>query len=443
MKSLERQLHFWLALSLVILMAIVWMTGNLAIRHLTENFAASRLEHDGESLIAALDFSRGSDARLRWRRLNQVYNQPYSGHYYVIRIENEASPLYSRSLWDSALGIPALGIGESRRLHLDGPLDQKLLVWVKGFQKQGVSFTLAIAEDLTAISEQQNHFQKYFAILALAGLAGLLAIQRLVVRRAIQKLGPVREDIKRLADGETGNLSEDVPLEILPLVQEFKHLLLLLSRRVSRSRNALGNLAHALKGPLSFLVQYFDDQSTISNSKQDIQARNQLERIEKLMERELKRARLVGKGISGQRFDSQQELPDLIGLLQQIHARRNLSIEYSVENSVPQFGDREDMLELIGNLLDNACKWAASAVSCTVSNRDEIYRIIIEDDGEGLSTSRLEDLVKRGVRLDESTEGHGLGLAIVKDIADLYDGNIEFSRSEDLGGLKVTVSFPR
>ncbi len=443
MKSLERQLHFWLALSLIILMAIVWMTGNLAIRHLTENFAASRLEHDGESLIAALDFSRGSDARLRWRRLNQVYNQPYSGHYYIIRIENEAPPLYSRSLWDSALEIPALAIGESRRLHLDGPLDQKLLVWVKGFQKQGVGFTLAIAEDLTAISEQQNHFQKYFAILALAGLAGLLAVQRLVVRRAVQKLGAVREEIKRLADGETGNLSEDVPLEILPLVQEFNHLLLLLSRRVSRSRNALGNLAHALKGPLSFLVQYFDDQPSISNSKQDIQARNQLERIEKLMERELKRARLVGKGISGQRFDSQQELPDLIGLLQQIHARRNLSIEYSVENSVPQFGDREDMLELIGNLLDNACKWAASAVSCTVSNREEIYRIIIEDDGEGLSTSKLEDLVKRGVRLDESTEGHGLGLAIVKDIADLYDGNIEFSRSEDLGGLKVTVSFPR
>jgi signal transduction histidine kinase len=443
MKSLERQLHFWLALSLIILMAIVWMTGNLAIRHLTENFAASRLEHDGESLIAALDFSRGSDARLRWRRLNQVYNQPYSGHYYIIRIENEAPPLYSRSLWDSALEIPALAIGESRRLHLDGPLDQKLLVWVKGFQKQGVGFTLAIAEDLTAISEQQNHFQKYFAILALAGLAGLLAVQRLVVRRAVQKLGAVREEIKRLADGETGNLSEDVPLEILPLVQEFNHLLLLLSRRVSRSRNALGNLAHALKGPLSFLVQYFDDQPSISNSKQDIQARNQLERIEKLMERELKRARLVGKGISGQRFDSQQELPDLIGLLRQIHARRNLSIEYSVENSVPQFGDREDMLELIGNLLDNACKWAASAVSCTVSNREEIYRIIIEDDGEGLSTSRLEDLVKRGVRLDESTEGHGLGLAIVKDIADLYDGNIEFSRSEDLGGLKVTVSFPR
>ncbi|KHF24980.1 sensor histidine kinase [Solemya velum gill symbiont] len=443
MKSLERQLHFWLALSLIILMAIIWMTGNLAIRNLTENFAASRLQHDGESLIAALDFSRGSDARLRWRRLNQVYNQPYSGHYYIILIENNAAPLYSRSLWDSTLEIPTLSIGESRRLHLNGPSNQKLLVWVKGFRKQNVNFTLAIAEDLTAISEQQNHFQMYFAILALAGLAGLLAIQRVVVRRAVQKLGPVREEIRRLADGETGNLSEDVPSEVLPLVQEFNHLLLLMSRRVVRSRNALGNLAHALKGPLSFLVQYFDDQPSSSHSKQDTQAREQLERIEKLMERELKRARLVGKGVAGQQFDSQQELPDLIGLLRQIHAGRNLSIEYSIKNDIPLFGDREDMLELIGNLLDNACKWAASTVKCSVGDHDAIYRITIEDDGEGLSTSRLDELVKRGVRLDESTEGHGLGLAIVKDIVDLYDGNIEFNRSEKFGGLKVTVSLPR
>ena len=93
MKSLERQLHFWLAACLVILMAIIWTVGNLAIQHLTEDFAVSRLEHDGESLVAALDFDHRSKTRLRWRRLNQVYSQPYSGHYYVIRFENDGSIL--------------------------------------------------------------------------------------------------------------------------------------------------------------------------------------------------------------------------------------------------------------------------------------------------------------------------------------------------------------
>jgi signal transduction histidine kinase len=440
-KSLQRQLHLWLAAGLVVLMAIMWVVGNHAIRSLTEDFAASRLAHDGESLVAALDFHPDSSTRLRWRRLSQVYSQPYSGHYYVILVANEPSPIYSRSLWNNTLEIPMLAIGRSEKLHMDGPADQTLLVWVKGFQKQGVHFTLAVAEDLTSINAQQSRFRKYFALLAVAGLIALLSVQGIVVRRAVRTLNPVRQDIKRLSNGETGVLSERVPVEILPLVQEINHLLQLLSRRVERSRNSLGNLSHALKGPLNYLLHYFDKHGSDAVTTADPQAKQQLARIEQLLERELKRARLVGKGISGQRFDAARELPDLVSVLRQVYAHRGLLIEYDIGSDIPPFGDREDIMELVGNLLDNACKWARGSVRCSVSDNGA-YRIVVEDDGLGVSQRDIDSLGQRGTRLDETVAGHGLGLAIVRNIVELYEGELAFFRAESLEGLKVVVTLP-
>ena len=119
-----------------------------------------------------------------------------------------------------------------------------------------------------------------------------------------------------------------------------------------------------------------------------------------------------------------------------------MKIDSRVEAGVPTFGDREDMLELLGNLLDNACKWATSSVNCTVSGRGEI-QLRVEDDGAGLSDQELERMTRRGTRLDESVEGHGLGLAIAKDIVNLYGGEMRFSRSSRLGGLEVRVHLPR
>lgn len=439
MNSLERRLQLGLVISLVVLMGLLWTVGNQSVRELTEDFIASRLEHDMESLLGALNPAEDRP-RMRRHRVSQVYSQPFSGHYFLILLDN-GSQLSSRSLWDQSLPVSPLQPGERRRMRVTGPVGQQLLVLIKGFRKQGRGLTLAVAEDLTPLQERRNRFKRDFALLALAGLLSLLAVQRLLVRRSFRRLEPVREDIRRLEQGETIRLSEQVPTEILPLVQEFNHLLGLLSQRLERSRNALGNLAHALKSPLNLLTQYLDGQSSDAGPPRQ-QARAQAERIRQLMERELKRARLAGKGLSGQRFDPASELPDLIGALQQVHRERNLDIDAQVEAGVSAFGDREDMLELLGNLLDNACKWAASNVRCIVSANSEI-QVRVEDDGSGLSDQELERMTRRGTRLDETVEGHGLGLAIAKDIVKLYGGEMQFSRSSQLGGLEVCVHLPR
>lgn len=437
MRSLERRLQLGLVLSLVLLIGLFWGVGSQAVNKLTEDYVLSRLEHDAESLLSALVIEPGQ-VKVRWRRLNQVYTQPFSGHYYTLLFEDGKS-ITSRSLWDQSLTFDALKPGESQHLQTDGPSEQRLLLWVKGFQKSDKRFTLMVAEDLTTIQAQRDIFIRDLAFLMLGGFLLLLFVQSIVIRRSFKRLESVREDIHRLERGETGKLSEDVPTEILPLVQELNHLLELLSQRLERSRNALGNLAHALKGPLSLLHQKLDRDAPMTDSDHT-QARAQTERIHQLMERELKRARLAGSGLSSQRFEAAKELPDLVGLLRQLHHSRGLDIDYKLIGSANSLGDREDMLELLGNLLDNACKWATSRVLITVSGGQRVA-ITVEDDGEGLSNADIERLTQRGVRLDESVEGHGLGLAITKDIVKLYGGDIAFQRSEALGGLRVEVSF--
>lgn len=439
MNSLERRLQVGIILSLVVLMGLLWVIGNQSIRGLTEDFVVSRLEHDAESLLAALEFSDG-DAALRKRQINPAFDQPFSGHYYVIRF-SDGQELVSRSLWDQMLTVPVLTSNETLRQHQLGPEGQDLLIWVRRFSKQGQDFTLAVAEDLTPIQKHKDRFKNYFALLTMAGLFGLLLVQSLMLRGSFRSLDSVREEIHQLQQGSREILSENVPKEITPLVREVNQLHSLFTQRLERSRNALGNLAHALKGPLSILVQYLDNEQYSTNEEQRRHAVNQAERIRQLMERELHRARLAGKGGATRKFNPGEEFPDLVALLKQSHRKQNLQITYDVTDDLPAFGDREDMLELVGNLMDNACKWAESKIRCSISGNN-VISIIVEDDGPGLSEKALKKLIQRGGRLDESVEGHGLGLAIVTDIIKLYGGEIRFDKSIKLGGLRVEVSLP-
>ncbi len=440
MNSLERRLQLGLVLSLLLLMGLFWLVGNQSLRQLTENFIASRLEHDAESLLSIIT---SDPERLLRQQADQIFNQPFSGHYYLV-LFGDGRKITSRSLWDHSLDIPPLLPGEIRRLHRTGPSGQQLLVLVQGFRKQGVEFTLAVTEDLTPIEAERARFTRNFALLALLSIALLIAVQRMVVRRSFRRLEPVRRDMRRLERGELERLSEDVPTEILPLVQEFNHLQQLLTQRLQRSRNALGNLAHALKGPLNLLQQFLERQENTPHCPQLEQARTQVTRIHQLMERELKRARMAGKGLPTHRFDPATSLPELIQTLNKIHHARRLDIQYHLAGDISPFGDHEDMLELLGNLLDNACKWADSKVVCAISKDADgrQFNITVEDDGPGLPAEGMAILAKRGIQLDETKEGHGLGLAISKDIVKLYGGKIGFSQSQASGGLKITIQLP-
>jgi len=441
LNSVQQRLQLGLAFSVVLLMLLLWWLVAGAIEKFGEEFVQSRLEHDADSLLSALQVNESGVVQLTPGRMTSIYKQPFSGHYFMVLSEDKT--LYSRSLWDESLAVSRLPKGVKRQWNAQGPAGQILRVWAGGFQKQGHRFTLAVAEDLTPLSESLVRFNWYFAGLSLLTLLVLLGVQHYIVHRSFRPLEQILHEVKNLQQGAVGELSEDVPAEVRPLVREVNHLMRLLGERLQRSRNALGNLAHALKGPLSLLSQLGQQENVRALPDLSASLKQQTDSIRQLMDRELKRARLMGQGAPGVRFAPQEEMPVLMDVLQRMFAatdgqETSLDIHWQAPDVVFIF-DRDDMLELIGNLLDNACKWAKHQVYCELQGDEHHLQLVVEDDGPGCSDEEIKRLITRGVRIDEAAPGHGLGLAIVRDVVEIYGGKLTLERSSTLGGLRVSV----
>lgn len=440
MRSLQTRLSIGLIVSLIILFSLQWWIVSRSIRSLTEGYIESRLRHDSEGLLAAVNpVGKTNPLTLDQEHIDLIYKRPFSGHYYMIRSNDHL--LHSRSLWDYDLPIPDVSVGETQRLYSPGPGGQKLLLLVNGFKKQDRPVIIAVAEDLSEIEVDIRYFQLIYGAVSLAILFVLIIIQRVIIGVGLAPLKEVRRDITSLEKGEIGHLREEVPGEIRPLIKEINHLLEMMTERLQRSRKALGNLAHALKTPLTLLTQ-LSDRDEIRNYPE---IRHHLIEytgtLGNLLERELRRARLAGTPQPGQQIVLETEIRYLLDALKKIYKDKTLEIAYSIPPGGILSGDREDMLELLGNLLENACKWAQGKVVLKIEKDDGIS-FCIEDDGPGCPAEELERLSQRGVRIDESATGHGLGLAIVRDIVEQYSGEVVFGRSEQLGGFKVCVQLP-
>lgn len=440
MNSLERSLQTGLVGSLIILLFVFWWTVTLSSRLLIESFVFMRLEDEAKNLVSVLEIDPVGAAipTMGDFKLNPAYSEPASGHYFVISF-SAGQVLRSRSSWDQFFTNPLMEAGQSSRRRSGGAAGEPLLIWSGGFSRYGWDFTVSVAQDISPIVQRLLVFQWFCAGIAIVLLAALLSVQRVVMRRSAQKLDAIRRDMQLLEQGRAVALSEDVPAEIIPLVREFNQLLRRFEQRLRQSRNAVGNLAHSLKGPLNLLLRSTQS-SSIAQDERVVITQN-AQAIRRLIESELKRARLAGRGTVGKRFDIDAELPAMISLLEQVYSDKRLDVRYSVGADVELLHDRQDMLELVGNLLDNAAKWCRYSVVVTIKRNAGIV-IEVDDDGPGCSPEMLNQLTGRGVRLDESVAGHGLGLSIVKDIVDIYNGRLQLSPSTLLGGLNASVYLP-
>ncbi len=282
---------------------------------------------------------------------------------------------------------------------------------------------------------------KRYTQVSLLMFALLVGLQVIIVRLALAPLRGVQADVGRLERGEIRQLSQRVPTEVLPLVREVNRLLDLLTRRLARSRESLGNLAHALKAPLTLLMHMAEDDHVRHHPTLGPQMAEQLGILSARIDSELRRARVAGGRTTGAPLDLELEIESLSATMRKLYRDRHLEIICRAESGVQFHGDREDLLELCGNLLDNACKWANSRVLVTVRNGRGMV-LTVADDGPGCSPEGLRQIAARGVRLDEATAGHGLGLSIVNGIVASYGAEIHFGRSQELGGFEVTVDFP-
>ncbi|MEH6365169.1 MAG: ATP-binding protein, partial [Pseudomonas marincola] len=268
----------------------------------------------------------------------------------------------------------------------------------------------------------------------------LLLLQRWLVHRALRPLEQTRKQIAQLQQGQRAELDNEVPEELLPLVGQINHLLAHTEETLKRSRNALGNLGHAMKTPLAVLFSLASREELVQLPEIRKNLEDQLEQIEQRMGRELGRARLAGDVLPGAYFDCDRELPSLVSTLAMIH-RRDINLQWHAKPGLRLARDREDVLELLGNLLDNACKWANSQVELRIETTAQGYYIWVDDDGPGIAEEKRSEVLSRGIRLDEQVSGHGLGLGIVRDIVEAWGGSIELEQS-DLGGLRVQITLP-
>lgn len=438
MTSLKRRLTWGLMLSLVVLLTLQWAVVTYAINKLTETQLIQRLQREGETLLAGTHFDGNGQLTLDARRLSAIYQRPFSGHYYVIISDQQRQ--ISRSLWDTNFNIEVLKAGEKTALYLQGPEQQPLLVVAHGYQKQQRSITIAIGENLTSLHNSMTRFQIIYALVSLAGLIALLIMQRLIVTNALRPLRSIQESIVKLGRGEISRIESNGPAEVAPLIEELNRLLVAMQDKSRRSRESLGNLAHALKTKLTLLNQAAErpELNTEPEIRRNIYAAT--DAISQSIERELKRARLIGDTHPMHKVDLKTEIAQLTHTLRQMYADKAVNITWEITGNAQFHGDQEDLLEMLGNLLDNACKWCRRNVSLTASGADSVV-FIVEDDGPGCAESELNLLTRRGFRADESKPGSGLGLAIVYDIVSSYGANLTFGRSAALGGLRVEVQF--
>jgi signal transduction histidine kinase len=401
-----------------------------------QGYLEAGLRDDSESLLVAL--VRGPQGlQLDERRVSPAYQRPFSGHYF--RIDFADSHWRSRSLWDQELPqLDEPGLHSNLQL---GPEGQQLLILRTEYRRMGQAISISVAQDYTPVRDTFRIMRQLGLGLGLAALILILLLQRITVRRALRPLETAREQIAQLQQGQRSQLDDQVPVELEPLVAQINHLLAHTEDSLKRSRNALGNLGHALKTPLAVLLSLASSEQLDAHPQLRKTLKEQLEQVQQRLNRELNRARLAGDALPGALFDCDAELPGLLATLNMIHGE-HLDLSYRAPAGQQLPWDREDLLELLGNLLDNACKWADAEVRLTVVETAEGFELSVEDDGPGIPEDRRDQVFSRGTRLDEQTVGHGLGLGIVRDIVDTWGGRLSLLESE-WGGLKVLIELPK
>lgn len=280
-----------------------------------------------------------------------------------------------------------------------------------------------------------------------APVMGLLAMASMVagaavVRATLKPLRDIRSNLSTVRDGSAKRVGGAYPAEVQPLVDDLNALLTHLEDVVARAGTRAGDLAHGLKTPLAVLSNEADRLARGGNPDVARVLAEQIGIMRRYVEYHLAHARAAASGAAlNVRSSVPESVDGLVRTMRQIHADRPIEIHVTVDARHQFRGRREDLDEMLGNLLDNACKWTRTRVDVRSSVAGERLTVLIEDDGPGIDEQARQAVLARGVRSDTQVPGFGLGLAIVRDLAELYDGNIVLSQSPT-GGLGARLELP-
>jgi signal transduction histidine kinase len=369
------------------------------------------------------------------------YERQLSGQYWQVEVDGQ--PLIrSRSLWDARLpeGISNGDLGNIRLREIKGPRSEELRLAQRTlqFQEPDARVTFSVAADLAPALAAARQFSRILgAALTLLGI-GLVSALVLQVRVGLRPLEEIKSALAAIRAGTVRRLSDDAPTEIAPLAHELNALLDHHGSLIDRARGQAGDLAHALKTPLAVLRNEMENETTPDRTL----ALEQIEAMTDAVQHHLARAQAVGGArLLGVRADAAHAIEALARTLPRM-SERDIEVEVALAGKPLWFaGEAQDLSELLGNLLDNACKWATGKVRIAAGRTSDRLKVEIGDDGPGIAADQRAKALQRGGRLDERKPGSGLGLTIALDLATLYGGSLTLGQST-LGGLKVELDLP-
>ena len=438
----------------VIILFITGLVLSSLYRHAVERSFDRRLNVYLRTLVADLASPEDNNGQFPESIGEPLFELPLSGWYWQItRLDpGKHDVRASRSLWDG--GLPHLedegirpGPDGSREGYVTGPENQTLRQVERNIDLgNGDHYLVAVAGDAAEIDDETAQFDRALIITFIILAAVLLLTTMFQVRFGLAPLKRITDSLAAIRAGRAERLAGEFPEEIAPLARETNALIDANKEIVERARTHVGNLAHALKTPLSVMV---NEAAAHSNDPLADKVLEQAAIMRDQVARHLERARLAARlTVVGTVTDIAPVVTALARTMEKIHYDRGIAIDVRADDEARFRGERPDLEEMIGNLVDNACKWAGSRVSVEVmrghgdaESEAETVRIIVDDDGPGLSAAEREQAAKRGRRLDETKPGSGLGLSIVVDLAAFYGGELKLGAAP-LGGLRAELVLP-
>lgn len=434
----------------VIVVAVVL---SVFFRQYTINNIEAELNLHMNQLVAGLEVNESGIAKLAFEPNDPRLQQPFSGLYWqidAISPDNvvESAVLYSRSLWDQVISPSDIATGIlTRSLYViqSGTIRPQMLAHMKTvYPVEGVDgYRLIMAIDSSALDKPVTRFN--WLLFWLLGAMVILLISASLLQQllSLRSLYRLKQELEQVLMGTNSQIKGSYPTEIQPLVEEFNQVLIANDKIVKQAKAQAGNLAHALKTPLAVLANSCDGKS----DQLAILVAEQVAIASRQVEHHLARARAVAAAHSqATSVAVAPVIESIYRVLQRVWAEKNIQLHITnFDRSIAVKADKHDLQEIIGNVLENAFKWARHEVWVSVainSGSESVVVVQVEDDGTGLPESRHESIFQRGVRMDERTPGSGLGLAIVKDLVQTYGGSV-IAYSSYYGGLGIKISLPQ
>ncbi|MCP5409841.1 MAG: sensor histidine kinase [Chromatiaceae bacterium] len=426
-----------------------WVLAGLFRQHAAEQFRVG-LESQLEQLTANLTIDQTGKVYLAAPLSDPRLSRPNSGLYWQIdpldstQTVTPPGALRSRSLWDYVLQVPddTVADGEIHQHQVAGPgaLPLEMIErMVYPAERPQQPLRLIVAADARLLTEPVDRFNGLLIwSLGMLGL-GLVVAAVVQVVVGLRPLGDLRRALVEVHEGRVQSIEGAFPLEVQPLVSDFNEVLAHNARILNHARTQAGNLAHAVKTPLAILA----NAAACRDPQLPRLVSEQIALAQDRVDYHLARSRAAAATtVPGANCPVAPLVQSIIHVMERLHADRNLAVTVSDARSAPVFrGERQDLQEMLGNLLDNAWKWAATRIDISFQYDADWLTVLVDDDGPGLSPERRESVLARGVRADERMPGSGLGLAIVSDLVQLYGGSIVLDASP-LGGLRLLLTLP-